>query len=66
MEWELELEAVVRSNSLKPSFGQWLEATGYSEYARNVFAGSINLQATAITSLYDYYETEMRRRFPAK
>lgn len=66
MEWERQLEAVVESNSLRPTFAQWLEATGYDEYARNIFGGNVNLQATGFASLYDYYEAEMRRRFPGK
>ncbi|MBV8374475.1 MAG: hypothetical protein JO302_03100 [Candidatus Eremiobacteraeota bacterium] len=62
MDWERELEAIIRSSSLKPSFEQWLEATGYSDYARNISTCNINVQATAMRSLYDYYETEMRKR----
>lgn len=63
MDWERELDQIVLSNSLMPSFEQWLDATGYREYARNIFACNVNLQATAMRSLYDYYEAEMRKRF---
>ena len=62
MDWERDLKKIILSNSLMPSFEQWLAATGYNEYARNIFAGNVNLQATAMQSLYDYYQTEMRKR----
>lgn len=64
MEWQRELHKIVESNSLVPTFEQWLDATGYREYARSIYAGNINLQATAMNSLYDYYQTEMGKRFP--
>jgi hypothetical protein len=63
MDWKRELGAIVQSNSLVPTFEQWLDATGNSDYARNICACNINLQAIAMRSLYDYYECEMRRRF---
>ena len=63
MDWQQQLNEVVQSSSLLPTFEQWLDATGYCEYVRNIRAGSINVQATAMSALFDYYQSEMRRRF---
>jgi len=65
MAWQRELHEIVESNFLVPTFEQWLDATGYRKYASCIYAGNINLRATAMMSLYDYYRTEMRKRFPA-
>jgi hypothetical protein len=62
MDWQCELLKIVESSSLVPTFDQWLDATGYREYARHICSGPINLQATAMSALYDYYQTEMKRR----
>jgi hypothetical protein len=62
MDWQRELQKIVQSSSLVPTFDQWLDATGYREYARRICAGSINVQATAMSALYDYYQGEMKRR----
>jgi hypothetical protein len=61
--WQAQLLAIVQSTSLIPTFNEWLEATGYREYERSALSGNINLQATAIVALYDYYQIEMQRRF---
>jgi hypothetical protein len=62
MDWQRELIEIVQSLSLVPTFEQWLDATGYREHARRIHYGSVNLQATAMSALYDYYQTEMKRR----
>jgi hypothetical protein len=62
MGWHEELQRIVQSQSLVPSFEEWLDATGYRRYARSAGTGSINIQATAMNALYDYYQAEMRRR----
>ena len=62
MDWQQELRQIVQTESLAPSFEQWLGATGYREYARGICTGSINLQATAMNALYEYYQAEMRKR----
>jgi hypothetical protein len=64
-DWQHELKGIVQSSSLIPSFEEWLDATGYRAYACAIYAGNVNLQATAMRSLYDYYQTEMRARFPS-
>ena len=62
MDWQDELDEIVRSRSLIPTFEQWLDATGYREYVRSICTGSVNLQATAMNALYEYYQAEMRKR----
>ncbi len=63
MDWQHELVEIVQSSTLTPTFDQWLDATGYrEEYARHICSGPVNLQATAMNALYDYYEAEMKRR----
>lgn len=62
MDWQQELHQIVESRSLIPTFQEWLDTTGYSEYARGICAGSINVQATAMNALYEYYQREMRKR----
>ncbi len=62
MDWEYELHQIVQSNSLMPTFDEWLDATGYRKYALDLRSGSINLQATGMSALYDYYQNEMKRR----
>jgi hypothetical protein len=62
MDWQRELLKIVQTTSLVPTFDQWLDATGYREDARRICSGPINLQATAMSALYDYYQTEMKRR----
>ncbi len=63
MDWQQQLNEVVQSSSLLPTFEQWLDATGYREYVHKIRAGSINVQATAMSALFDYYQSEMRGRF---
>jgi hypothetical protein len=62
VDWEQELTEIIQATSLIPTFEQWLDATGYREYARAAFTGNVNMQATAMNALYDYYQTEMRKR----
>jgi hypothetical protein len=63
MNWEQELQDIVSSNSLEPTFEQWLEITGNSVFARAAMTGNVYLQARAMNTLREYYETEMRKRF---
>ena len=62
MDWKQQMHEIVESSSLVPTFEQWLDATGYREYARALCTGNINMQATGMNALYDYYQTEMRKR----
>lgn len=62
MNWQEQLREIAQSTSLVPSFDEWLDATGHRIYVQHVGAGPINVQATALHALYDYYETEMKRR----
>jgi hypothetical protein len=63
MDWQRQLSEISEKQSLVPTFDQWLDATGYREYERCISAGNVNMQAMAMRSLYDYYESEMRKRF---
>ncbi len=62
MSWHDELRDIIESNSLVPSFDQWLDATGYRDYVSRIRSGPVNLQATGMNALYDYYQNEMKRR----
>ena len=63
MDWQQELRGIVHGSTLIPTFDEWLDATGYRQYARSAYTGNVNLQATAMNALYDYYQAEMRKRF---
>jgi hypothetical protein len=63
MSWERELQEIVKSSSLVPTFEQWLEVTGNSTFARAAMTGNVYLQARAMNTLYEYYQAEIRKRF---
>lgn len=62
MNWQEQLREIAESTSLTPSFDEWLDATGHRGYLQRIAAGSINVQATALNALYDYYKTEIALR----
>ncbi len=64
MDWKQQLREITKSETLVPTFEQWLDATGYRDYARGIGAGSVNLQAHAMNALFDYYQSEIQKRRP--
>jgi hypothetical protein len=63
MGWEQELEQIVQAGTLVPTFEEWLAATGNSTFARAALTGNVYMQARAMNALYEYYQSEMRKRF---
>jgi hypothetical protein len=62
MGWEQELKKIAETSTLVPTFDEWLVATGNSTFARAALTGNVYLQARAINALYEYYQSEMRKR----
>ncbi len=63
MNWQDQLRDIVRRKyHVHPTFEQWLEENGYHDLVREIGRGSLDLQARAMRSLYDYYRHITRDR----